>query len=344
MLKVLTLDNCKEWDEIVSSFTNYDVYYLSGYVKAFKLHGDGEPILFYFYKGHTKGINVVMKRDISDDSNFKGMIGKGILFDISTPYGYGGWLIEGDEFDALFAEYEKWCCGNNIVSEFVRFHPVLENHKMVGDAYDIIPLGETVTIDISNNERIWNNFTPKNRNVIRKAINNGITIKHGLSNNLFDSFIAMYNKTMDKDNADNYYYFDNQFYDSIRNDLKNNSLIFYADYNGIVVSSAIVIFANGHLNYHLSGSLKEYQHLAPTNLLLWKASEWGFENGFSTFHLGGGLGSKEDGLFHFKKAFYRGELCRFYIGKKIFNKKVYNELVAMRISIGNPLFFPVYRG
>ena len=34
------------------------------------LHGDGEPILFYYENDSVRGINVVMKRDVSFDSNF----------------------------------------------------------------------------------------------------------------------------------------------------------------------------------------------------------------------------------------------------------------------------------
>ena len=37
-----------KWDDIVKSFPNYDVYYLSGYVKAFQVHGDGEALLLYY--------------------------------------------------------------------------------------------------------------------------------------------------------------------------------------------------------------------------------------------------------------------------------------------------------
>jgi len=32
---------------IQSRIENFDVYYLSGYVKAFHAHGDGEPKLFF---------------------------------------------------------------------------------------------------------------------------------------------------------------------------------------------------------------------------------------------------------------------------------------------------------
>ena len=149
---------------------------------------------------------------------------------------------------------------------------------------------------------------------------------------------------MDKDNADKYYYFGEEFYNSILSDLKDNATVFYAELDGKIIAASIIIFANGRINYHLSGSLREYQNLAPSNLLLWKAAEWGNELGSATFHLGGGVGSQEDSLFRFKKAFYRGELCRYHIGKKIFNEKLYNELKSYRTDIGNNNYFPEYRG
>ena len=342
MLKIYNLEQEQEWDAIVKSFEQYDVYYLSGYVKAFHIHGDGEPLLFYYEDCDCKGINVVMKRDISKDNNFLGKIEANKFFDFATPYGYGGWLIVGDNWKQLFIEYEKWCNKNNIVSEFVRFHPVLFNHIYSAQAYEIIPLGETVSIDTTDKELIWNNFNSKNRNVIRKAIKNKIQIKQGLNNYLIDSFISIYNRTMDKDNADSYYYFEKAFYDCVKNDLKNNATIFYAELDGEIIAASILLFANNRLNYHLSGSLKEYQHLAPSNLLLWKAAEWGNEIGCISFHLGGGVGSNEDSLFKFKKAFYRGTLYRYYIGKKIFNDVLYHKLESIA-SVEDNSFFPTYR-
>lgn len=344
MLKVLTLKNSNEWDDIVKSFKDYDVYHLSGYTKAFKIHGDGEPLLFFYEDENCRGINIVMKRDIALDSHFENIIESNKYFDFATPYGYGGWLIEGKQTGNLFKDYEEWCLKHNIVSEFVRYHPVLKNHQYSDGAYEVIPLGETVAIDTTDKELIWANFNPKNRNVIRKAINNGVEIRNGLSRELFDTFTSIYNATMDKDNADKYYYFEKEFYDSILNDLKDNATIFYAVLNETIIAASIMIFANGRLNYHLSGSLRDYQHVAPSNLLLYKAAEWGNEMGCKTFHLGGGVGSAEDNLFKFKRAFYRGDLNRFYIGKKVFNEELYKKLISMRKDIDNHNFFPEYRG
>ena len=105
MLSVHTLEDTEKWDAIVHSFHNYDVYWLSGYVKTFQVHGDGDPILFFYDDGSTRGINVVMMRDIATSAPFKGNLEENCYFDIATPYGYGGWLIEGENVDKLFQSY-----------------------------------------------------------------------------------------------------------------------------------------------------------------------------------------------------------------------------------------------
>ncbi len=344
MLTVYTLDQSEKWDSVVRSFHAYDTYWLSGYVRAFQLHGDGEPMLFSYEGENVRGINVVMKRDIAKDPKFHGKIEANTYFDFATPYGYGGWLIEGEETQALFSAYENWCRENAVVSEFVRFHPVLQNQTFAEKHYDVVPLGLTVSMDLSSPETIWENLTSKNRNVIRKAQKNGIEIRRGRSVELYESFREIYNQTMDKDEADSYYYFSPAFYESICEDLKEEAQLFYAELDGKMIAAAVMLSVNGKMNYHLSGSLREYSNLAPTNLLLYEAGLWGCENGLKTLYLGGGVGSGEDGLFKFKKSFYRGEdLPQFSIGKKIFDTETYEELLKKRGDVPDSGFFPKYR-
>lgn len=342
-LTVLTLDETERWDKTVKSFQNYDIYYLSGYVKAFKLHGDGQPLLFYYDDGETRGMNVLMKRDISVDERFRGKIMPDTLFDVTTPYGYGGWLAEGNtDSMALFDAYESWCIKNHVVSEFVRFHPVLGNHLYSEKYYNVTPLGETVAMDLDSRETIWENLTSKNRNMVRKAQKSGIKIYHGNFPEIYEKFREIYNATMDKDNACAYYYFGKSFYDSLIEDLPYNAQVFYAKLDGRVIAASIMLAANGRMSYHLSGSEREYSSLAPTNLLLYRAALWGCENGCKTLYLGGGVGSGEDSLFKFKRAFYKGELNRFYIGKKVYSEEKYEELVRMRGNFKSQ-YFPLYR-
>ena len=341
-LTVYTLEKSEQWDVIVRSFKEYDVYWLSGYVKAFQIHGDGEPLLFFYDGGGTRGINVVMKRDIAMDERFKGNLEEGCYSDFATPYGYGGWIIEGEDVDKLFDEYGKWIYKNGIISEFVRFHPMIKNHTKATSFYDGTELGEVVHMELSTPEDIWNNITSKNRNVIRKAIKNSVVIYNGRFPEIFDKFRSIYNATMQKDDAEDYYYFQPAFYDSVLNDLPQNAQVFWAEKDGQAIAAAIMLSTNGRMNYHLSGSSREFSSLAPTNLLLYEAALWGCANGYKTLYLGGGVGSGEDSLFKFKRAFYKGELNHFFIGKKIYDQVRYDQLVAMRKPFDSG-YFPKYR-
>lgn len=343
MLEVITVDEHDKWDEIVKSFSLHDVYYLCGYAKGFKVHGDGEPLLFYYHDENLRGINVVMKRDIADDKRFNTKIELNRYFDFSTPYGYGGWLIEGEgDNQNLFRSYYRWCRENNIVSEFVRYHPILGNATSTDSFYDVKLLGDTIAMDLTSKEIIWTNLTSKNRNMIRKARKSNVKIYHGHFPEIYKTFRNLYECTMDNDNATSYYYFNDEFYNSILEDLKYESQIFWAEVDGKIIAASIILGANGYLNYHLSGSLPEYRHLAPSNLLLYETACWGCENGYKYLHLGGGLGSRRDNLFSFKRAFNRQEPCQFSIGKRIFLEDTYQDLLSMNKN-DNDSFFPKYR-
>lgn len=342
VLKVYTLDQAEQWDAIVRSFQEHDVYWLSGYAKAFQIHGDGDPLLFFYEDGETRGINVVMKRDIAKDEKLRGLIPEGQYYDFATPYGYGGWIIQGEKMSGLFGAYQHWTEKNGIISEFVRFHPMVKNHEACRSFYDVIQLGKVVHMDLSSPEEIWNNIISKNRNVIRKALKNDIRIYNGRFPEIYERFRVIYNETMDKDDAEQYYYFQQEFYRSVLEDLPSNAQVFWAEKDGVIIAASIMIFANRRMNYHLSGSLREYSSLAPTNLLLYKAALWGCANGYQTLYLGGGVGSGEDNLFKFKRAFYKGELNHFYIGKRILDQQNYDRLTAMRDAAGSA-FFPQYR-
>lgn len=342
MIQIINIHKAKQWDNIVRSFANHDVYYLSGYVKAFQLHGDGEPYLLFYEEGSLKAIYVYMKRKTAIEG----------YYDSVTPYGYGGVLFEGDTswecLQVFWKAYVTKMKEENIVDNFVRYHPVLANAIPMKGISQVVDLGKTIAMELTSPDVIWNNIISKNRNMIRKAEKNGIEILHGKDMTLFADFKRIYNATMEKDNAEEYYFFEDAFYESIHNDLNDNYEMFYAMKDGEVIAMSIILFANGQMHYHLSGSLMEYRSLAPSNLLLYKAAIWGCEQGYKTFHLGGGVGSGEDNLYKFKAAFNRNANYRFSIGKEIFDTSRYQELVCLRQANDDLFnveskFFPLYR-
>lgn len=337
----------KKWNTIVRSFRHYDVYYLAEYAMGFEKNGDGKAQLIYFEYEETRAVQVVLKRDIAYLDIFKEYIEEGKYFDFITPYGYGGFLVEGEDYEILIHEYEMFCLEQNIISEFVRFHPILKNHKKMEQFYQTEYVGNTVCIDTVSEDIIWKNFSSKNRNTIRKAQKSGQNIYWGRDEAILKEFIEIYEDTMKKNNAKGYYFFNKRLYDSILKDLKQNAIWFYSRYQGEITAMAIFLYGNGTVHYHLSASREKYRFLASTNLVLYEAAVWASNQGYTKLHMGGGLGAQEDSLYKFKKSFNREEDLKYFTGKKIYHEKIYNELSELRrnqmIQETSNNYFPQYR-
>ncbi|ULG74953.1 GNAT family N-acetyltransferase [Macrococcus brunensis] len=345
MFKVISFKQREEWEGFIEESNQADVYHQWGYVESYRINGDGDPILFTYKSETTEIINVVLKRDISKNPNFKSLP-RNKYFDFVSPYGYGGTLIQGDnklEIEEYFRLYNEYCTKKNIVSEFVRFNPIQNNIELLKNYYDVTTLGETVAINLHSTKMVWENMQARHRSKIRQSSRKGIEVFCTNSKSILPKFIEIYEETMTRDQADSYYFFKNDYYSSYFENLKQNFLIFYAVLNEEIISAAIILLGNRKLHYHLSGTKDEYHSLAPNNLILTEVALWGAKNGYETFHLGGGLGSREDSLLQYKKKFNKNSNLRFSIGKKIFNHEVYNDLLEKRGFEEEVSFFPEYR-
>ena len=350
--KVIPFSDVEAWNLHVQAIPNWDIYYLHNYVDALRVHGDGLPVLIIYSEVGLNGILVAMKRDLADTKMFRGAFQPGSIYDLITPYGYGGWLFDCESMvitDKFIAQFQSFMRENNIVSGFVRYSPILHNAERLRLLGNVVDLGKTIAIDLSSVEVIWANISSKNRNMIRKAQKNGVTIHHSkLNKQRLAQFKVIYDATMARDHAQDYYFFGDAFYCSMLEHLQNFAEIFWAEYENEVIAMSIMLHGNGLMHYHLSGSLAEFRHLAPSNLLLYEAALWGCEQGFRWFHLGGGVGSEEDNLYKFKKQFNRNSNFRFSIGREIYDEEVYRKLVNWRQENDmefNPYssFFPLYR-
>ena len=168
--------------------------------------------------------------------------------------------VNEENISAFYKQYVNLLKSENIVSSFVRYHPMLQNADYLRSVEEIIDLGKTIHIDLASKDIIWTNITSKNRNVIRKAKKRGVTIHHGKNRELFDHFMNIYNQTMSHNGADSYYYFDRSFYESIHNDLHDNYEIFFALYQDIIILCRLFYMQQPNALY-LSGSLYEYRNL-----------------------------------------------------------------------------------
>ncbi len=323
---------------MIKSFENWDIYYLQEYAATFQLHGDGIPLLIEYSDKDTRFCYVVMRSDVADSPKFRNILKSGEFYDFETPYGYGGPLCdsvipENSQRDFL-KEINLYAHQNNIVSQFVRFHPLLMNQEAAPLVFETRYLHDTIYIDTESPELILLNMDSKNRNMVRKAAKNGVTIERK-SIAQYQDFIPIYVETMKKDDAEEYYFFGEDYFQA-QQGLKDNACIFYAMLEGSPIAAAIMYYNDRFIHYHLAGTHTEYRKYAPSNLLLYETACWASKKGIKKFHLGGGI-TQDDNLFGFKKQFNKNGRLPFVIGRTIFNTKAYQELLRIRKN-ANDLF------
>ena len=315
----------------MKGFECWDVYYLSEYSKAFMIHGDGEPLLFEYQDGDSHFCYAVMKSDISDCVHFRDRLDKRAWFDLETPYGYGGPLsdkvVPETSQKAFAKEMKEYCNENHIISQFVRFHPLLDNSKTVPLAFETRYMRETIFMDTERQELIMSNMDSKNRNMVRKAIKNGVTVEwHGIED--YEAFLEMYQETMEKNRANQYYFFDRSYFEA-QKEISENACIGYAVREGCPIAGAIFYYNERFMHYHLAGSRTDQKMFAPGNLLLYEAALRANSKGIGKLHLGGGL-MPDDSLFGFKKQFNKKGRLPFVIGRTVFDKAAYDHLLDIR--------------
>lgn len=315
--------NSDQWNNHLCNYIKGggDIYYTSDYYRMYEKNGDGKGKLFIYKEGHNIVLYPFMINEIVGYNLDKK------YYDIETAYGYGGPITNNyeEEFLQNFENaFLKFCNENHIVSEFIRFHPLLKNEKIFSKNINILHNRITVYLDLTKGiERIWDeDIKSKTRNMIRKAEKNGLKVE--VSND-YDIFKDIYSKTMNKVEASNYYYFDEKYYKQMEG--SDNYILLKVMKENITIASAIFMKYGDYFHYHLAGSLEDYLKFAPNNLLLWEAIKFAYKSGAKTFHFGGGLSdSLDDNLFKFKSSFSKNT-ADFFIGKRVHNKDIYEYLI-----------------
>jgi len=150
--------------------------------------------------------------------------------------------------------------------------------------------------------------------------------------------------------AEGGYFFEKAYFEGLRQWLPDIFHLFLCRQDGQVLCGGLFTLCNSVVQYHLSGVREAFISLSPTKLMLDEVRLWANVQGARIFHLGGGVGSKEDSLFLFKSGFSD---CRhdFLLWRWICNPEVYSRLVAARQkwyeqqgsgSISET-YFPAYR-
>jgi lipid II:glycine glycyltransferase (peptidoglycan interpeptide bridge formation enzyme) len=276
--------------------------------------------------------------------------------DVVTPYGYGGPAVaaadEAEEAE-LLARYrriiaEEFPC-RGLVAEFIRFHPVLANHRGDQPGLDRVRRSQTVAFDLTRDpERLWNEMDPTSRNKARRAIKGGVVIAEDGALAHFESFHDNYLETMRRRDAAAGYHYSLEFFRDTVEQLAGMVNLFVARSQGHVVNAALILQRGSHAHYHFSGSDETRRVPGANNLLLYEVALWARSRGARTLHLGGGR-RPGDTLFQFKASFSPLHLD-FWTGTAIHLPEAYERLCAAAAARRDPAappvdpaFFPRYR-
>lgn len=266
------------------------------------------------------------------------------FYDLETPYGYGGIYVNTDNANFIenaFRAYCERCQKENIIAEFSRFHPFntfAQNHKNYFDMciYD----RDVVVVNLSHSkEERWAGYTSNTRNILRKTEK---LLAFSECDDL-ENFQDIYYKTMQKNHADPFYFFDKNYFEKLIS-MKNVKL-YKATYEKNVISMAFFMFGEDTVHYHLSANDYEFSTLNANYFVLENAFELSKKLSKKYFLLGGGTTSnQDDSLLKFKQKFSK-EHKPFYITGKIFNQKKYDEYITLwqKQSINNIPYFLKYR-
>jgi len=240
-----------------------------------------------------------------------------------------------------------------VVTAFSRLHPLFPSQASYLRDLDgqVLEIGPTVAIDLSlpidvQHQQYRNNH----KRDINKAKRKGVTCVHDEGWSYLNAFIDVYCETMCRVDADHYYFFDRTYFTRLRELLGDHLHLFVALKEGVVISGALFTVCNSTIQYHLGGTDARYLNLAPSKLIFDTVRLWGTEIGARIFHLGGGVGSREDNLFHFKAGFsklrYQFKIWRMIVDQDTYDqlteqKRIWNEASGLEATDNN--YFPAYR-
>lgn len=325
MFELLELSKAPKWKGLLKTLPQKqsDVYFMPEYYSLYENYGDGKVQCFVFEKDGNIALYPFLKNPITTlgyqlDKEY---------YDIQGAYGYNGLIASTDApvFIADFwKEFDAYCQENDIVAEFMRFHPLLNNQRLASPNMKTFYSRHTVALDLTDDDIWMHQISSKNRNMIRKAEKEGVTI---VESNDYETFRKLYDGTMTDLHAEDFYFFPPSYYEEYKQTFKDNSMLCLAMLDGIVIAGSMFMFSEDYAHYHLSARNREYSRYAANNLILWYAIQKAKDRGCKWFHFGGGTtGDDNDSLLKFKKEFSKN-ICEFWIGKRVHNQPVYDKIV-----------------
>ncbi len=156
-------------------------------------------------------------------------------------------------------------------------------------------------------------------------------------------FLSVYFQTMRRLGASEAYFFPQAYFERLSQTTDFEVRYFENRVAGELAASFCTMSLEGIAYYHLSASSSTFLRLAPTKHLILATALQLKARGERVLNLGGGAGTNEDGLFHFKAGFSHLR-APYVLGRMICDPEKYSRLVQARPEVvTESRYFPAYR-
>jgi FemAB-related protein (PEP-CTERM system-associated) len=146
-----------------------------------------------------------------------------------------------------------------------------------------------------DSEALWNQFSPKVRNQVRKAEKSGLSAELG-GGELLDDFFRIYAHNMRDLGSPSHH---RRFFAAVLDAFPAETTLFVVRKDQAVIGAAWSL-ANGEiLELPWASSLKRYNPLCVNHLLYWTILQHACRRRYQMFHFG--RSTRDSGTFHFKK-------------------------------------------
>ena len=346
------------WDELLER-CRHDAYHTAGFHRFAGGSGEGEPRLVVVRDGDRGLAWPYLLRRLAVEPVFAGTDAT----DVTSVYGYPGpvaWgCTPGDPFlDVAWRAVVGTWRDDGAVAAFTRFNPLLRNESLVPEARPgmgsdvvgtILQCGPTVSVDCTVDDETANaGYARALRQHIAAARRAGLTTVEDTSWDALPEFARMYERTMVRNAAADYYFFTRDDFERLRHGLGPQVHLLTTRHANGVAAAGLFTECDGIVQAHLVGTDEAFLRLSPAKLLFDDARRWARERGDRLLHLGGGRGGREDSLFFFKREF-SPRRHEFHTGRWILDRARYAQFSRAvgghsedRVADG-AAFFPGYR-
>ena len=321
-----------------------DVYFLSGYGRAASVADGGEWVLIEAFDGAWR-VPLIIRT-----------LPGGAKDAISPTFSgvYASPSLSSLQIQKAWSATVNCLRELSVISVVLRSSPLLPQATQYPGTRSVSRGRPTIVLELTDDESAWGDMESSCRNKTRKALKNGYTgeVRQAAGQDLTPDgdFRHVYERTMQRVAAAPLYFFSDSYYRELLDGLGSNLLIAEVrDPEGVVVSATLLMRHAQRLHYHLAGSDVDGARMGSNNLMLWTATQFAIAQGLRQFHLGAGVGVRDD-LFKFKRSFGGRELeydvSGLIIDDELYLAQVQNrakacDITADTLSASN--FFPAYR-